>query len=182
VTPPSNDDTAVLPVLLQRSYGLQRQGGPEPADDTPAAELAKASPRRWWSRITVALCALLILVGGFAGGIEAQKQWGTSTTATGRTGGFPSGGFPGGGQPGGTATAAAAGTTGTVQTVDGTTIYVQTADGKVVTVKLDGKTTVSTTGKGKLADVKPGQSVTVQGTTGTDGTVTATSVTAQQKK
>jgi hypothetical protein len=179
-----NDDTAVLPVLLQGpGTGL------EPADDPLAAELVKASPKRWWSRITLALCALLILVGGFAGGLEAQKQWGTSTTATNPTGGFPTGGFPtggfaGGGQPGGTAatTATAAGTAGTVKTVDGTTIYVQTADGKVVTVKLDGKTTVSTTGKGKLADVKPGQSVTVQGTTGTDGTVTATSVTAQQKK
>jgi hypothetical protein len=174
-----NDDTAVLPVLLQGpGTGL------EPADDPLAAELVKASPKRWWSRITLALCALLILVGGFAGGLEAQKQWGTSTTATNPTGGFPSGGFAGGGQPGGTATttATAAGTTGTVKTVDGTTIYVQTADGNVVTVKLNSKTTVSTTGKGKLADVKPGQSVTVQGATGTDGTVTATSVTTQQKK
>jgi len=72
-------------------------------------------------------------------------------------------------------------TIGTVKLVDGDTIYVQTADGNVVTVKTDSKTTVSTAKKGKVSDVKAGQSVTVQGAAGTDGTVTATSVTAQPK-
>jgi hypothetical protein len=51
----------------------------------------------------------------------------------------------------------------------------------MVTVKTDGKTTVSTAKKGKVSDVKAGQSVTVQGSTGADGTVTATSVTAQPR-
>ena len=66
-----------------------------------------------------------------------------------------------------------------VKLVDGDTIYLQTADGNVVTVKTDGKTTVSTAKKGKVSDVKAGESVTAQGATGADGTVTATSVTAR---
>ena len=65
--------------------------------------------------------------------------------------------------------------------VNGTTIYVQTADGSVVTVKTDGTTKVATSAAGKLSDVKAGQSVTIQGAAGTDGSVTATSVTARKQ-
>ncbi|WP_051808192.1 DUF5666 domain-containing protein [Actinoplanes subtropicus] len=142
-----------------------------------------AAPKRRWTRITVALGALLIVVGGFVGGITAEKLWGVaSTTATGPAAGF-TGGFPGGGQPGGTATTGtpATGTTGTVTKVDGTTIYVRRADGTVLTVKTDGNTAVSTATDGELADVKAGQSVTVQGATGADGSVTATSVKTEEK-
>jgi len=154
MTSPIHDDTAVLP-----------------------AKPAIAVPKRWWTRITLALCALMIPVAGFAGGIEAMKHLGASATASAQTAGGLGGGFPGG-----AATAApAADTKGTVQTVNGETIYVQTTDGKVVTVKTDSKTTVSTATSGQIADVKAGQSITVQGVTGADGTVTATSVTTQPK-
>ncbi|WP_433385470.1 hypothetical protein ACQPZX_28635 [Actinoplanes sp. CA-142083] len=193
-----NDDTAVINVVP--SADSSDEG--DFRDDGLAQELAKAAPKKWWNKATVVLGAVVLLVGGFVGGLQAQKQWGTSSTGggnraasgfpgagTGRYGGgsgaygFP-GGLPGGGtstgQQGG-ATTAAAGTTGTVKLVDGTTIYVQTPDGNVVTVKTDGKTKVATAKTGKVADVKAGQSITVQGATGSDGTVTATSVTAQPK-
>ena len=185
---PLNDDTAVItavPAEPDDTAGTR--------DDGLAAEIAKAAPKRWWNRTTLVLGAIALLLGGFVGGLQAQKQWGTSTTAGARgfgagagagAGRYP-GGFPGAGtgqgrQPEAAATAAAA-TTGTVKLVDGSTIYVQTADGSVVTVKTDGKTTVSTAAKGKVADVKAGQAVTVQGATSADGTVTATSVTAQKR-
>jgi len=201
---PMNDDTAVLNVVPAADGD-----DVENRDDDLAQELAKAAPKQWWNKATIVLAATVLLVGGFVGGLQAQKQWGTSatTTAGNRTGfpgagtgsgrygggagayGFPGGGaFPGAGtgtgqgqgQGTGTGTgAAAAGTTGTVKLVDGDTIYLQTADGNVVTVKTDGKTTVSTAKKGKVSDVKAGESVTVQGATGADGTVTATSVTAR---
>ena len=165
----------------------------EPRDDDLARELAKAAPRHWWNRGTVVLGAFVLLVGGFVGGLQAQKHWGTAATAAGgnRTGGGLAagqgrggygnlgGGFPGGGAaPTAAASAAAAATTGTVKLVDGSTIYLQTANGDLVTVKTDAKTSVSTATKGKLSDVRPGQSVTVQGAAGSDGSVTATSVTA----
>jgi hypothetical protein len=164
-------------------------------DRSLAAELAKAAPRRWWNRGTVVLAAITLLVGGFVGGLQAQKNWGTPDTPTARPGanfggqnrsGYGAAGgtpnFPAGAQAqaGGQARAGAAAgaTTGKVKLVNGTTIYIETADGSVVTVKTDGKTTVSTAAKSKLTDVKAGQSVAIQGTTATDGTVTATTVTA----
>jgi hypothetical protein len=176
----TNDETAIISRIE------------EPDHDGLSGELAAAAPKRWWNRGTVGLGVALLLMGGFLGGVQAQKQWGTSTTAAsgfpaggmGRTGG---GGFPrtgASGAPGAfpqetAATAATGGgTTGKVKLVNGRTIYVETADGTVVTVKTDGTTTISTATKGKLSDVKAGQSITVEGTAAADGSVTATEVTA----
>lgn len=144
-----------------------------------SAELAAAAPKRWWNRGTVGLGVAALLMAGFLGGVQAQKQWGTSGTPA--ASGFPGGGmmrgFPGANSTAAPQPAAAAGTTGKVKLVNGKTVYVETGDGTVVTVKTNGDTTVSTATKGKLSDVKAGDSVTVQGSTGDDGSVTATSVT-----
>jgi hypothetical protein len=204
---PMNDDTAILSAL---------PAGQLP-DATPAAEsrdglaeeLAHAAPKRWWNRGTVVLAGLVLLAGGFVGGVQVQKNWGSTQS---RGSGFPAGGFaagaanggagrygggtgrggagaygggafqPGGGASpqGGTATAASSGTTGTVKLVDGSTIYVQTPDGNLVTVNTNGKTTVSAASTSTLKSVKAGQKVTVQGATGSDGSVTATSVTTRK--
>jgi hypothetical protein len=175
-----NDETAIISRIEEADH------------DGLSAELAAAAPKRWWNSGTVGLGVALLLMGGFLGGVQAQKQWGTPATeaegfpagGTGRSGG---GGFPrtgAGGAPGAlpqetTATATAGnGTTGKVKLVNGKTIYVETADGTVVTVKTDTKTAVSTATKGKLSDVKAGQSITVEGSAAGDGSVTATKVTA----
>ncbi|KHD73264.1 hypothetical protein [Actinoplanes utahensis] len=171
-----NDETAIISAV------------PTDEHDGLSAELAAAAPKKWWNKGTVGLGVAALLMGGFLGGVQAQKTWGAASSST--ASGFPGGGggrFPGGmsasGAPGGlgpqtTAAAAAGGTTGKVKLVDGKTIYVETADGTVVTVRTDGATTVSTTTSGRLGDVKAGQSVTVQGETAGDGSVTAKSVTA----
>ncbi|MFC4071388.1 hypothetical protein [Actinoplanes subglobosus] len=179
-----NDETAIITRIE------------EPDRDGLSAELAAAAPKKWWNRGTVGLGVAALLMGGFLGGVQAQKQWGATTTSA--ASGFPGGGmrgsggggnFPGGlsasGAPGGfggqgstATTTAAAGTSGKVKLVNGKTIYVETEDGTVVTVKTDGSTTVNTATKGKLADVKAGQSITVEGTTADDGSVTASAVTA----
>jgi hypothetical protein len=199
-----NDETVLLPTVPAPGVGLA-----EPGDDRHqglAEELAAVAPKKWWNRGTIGLGVAVLLMGGFLGGVYAQKQWGTSPNTVsgfpgggnlGSRGGFPSGlgasGFPGGGNlgqgnqgtggtQGGTGTGtAAAGTTGTVKLVTGSTIYVQAADGTVITVNTGAGTTVSTARKGKLADVKAGDSITVEGATGSDGAVTATSVTARHK-
>jgi hypothetical protein len=212
---PMNDDTAILSVL---PAGQMPDADPEQErEDSLAEELAHAAPKRWWNRGTVVLAGLVLLAGGFVGGLQAQKHWGTATTAggggfagaggaaagrygggAGRTGagayGFGGGGFgqgAGGTGQGGTgqgtgtgtgsgaaATAAAAGVTGTVKLVDGSTIYVQTSDGNVVTVDTTKKTAVAAASKSTLGSIKAGQTITVQGATGSDGKVAATSVTA----
>jgi hypothetical protein len=173
--------------------------GDEGRDDGLATELAKSAPRVWWNRGTLVLGGVALILAGLLGGIQVQKHYGTATTAAGagaargafggagRGAGAYGGanGFPGAGANGpsgaATAPAAASGTTGTVKLVDGDTIYVQTADGTVVTVKTSGNTSVKTATKGTLKDVKAGASITVQGAAGSDGTVTATSVTTDKK-
>lgn len=178
---------------------------PGERDDDLAAALAGAAPRRWWNRGTLVLGGCALLLAGFLGGVLVQQHWGATAVAGNRTaaganrgaagefGGFGGagrgtgtfgGGQTGGGQTGsgsGTGSAAGAATTGTVKLVDGSTIYVQTANGDVITVRTTPKTTVRTAKTGTIADVKAGQSVTVQGPAGSDGTVAATSVTATVK-
>jgi hypothetical protein len=185
------DDTAVIPMVPPDEDETDR-------DDGLATELAKAAPRTWWNRGTLVLGALALLLGGFLGGVQVQKNWGATaaTASNGRAGvngqnrGTGAGGyFPGfangGGQRAGAtptaSAAAAAGTTGTVQLVDGDTIYLKTADGTVVTVKTSGKTAVRTSAKGTLKDVRSGDTITVQGTPDAAGNVAATTVTADRK-
>ncbi|MFC7532789.1 hypothetical protein [Actinoplanes sp. GCM10030250] len=160
-----NDETAVIPAIGDHA-GL-------------SAELEAAAPRRWWNRGTIGLGVAALLMGGFLGGVQAEKQWGAAEPAA--TSGFPGGGMRGFPRAGSSAapqtSPAATGTTGKVKLVNGKTIYLETGDGTVVTVKTGGETTVSTARRGKLSDVRAGDSVTVQGATADDGTVTATSVT-----
>jgi hypothetical protein len=127
--------------------------------------------------------------GGFAGA-AARRGTGTGAGGTGGTGAFGgAGGFAGGTRGGAaTGTGAEAGTGGTtsgttstipaiigqIVSVSGDTVIVKNLGGKEITVKLS--TTTPVTQTGTAADLKSGQNVTVSGSTGSDGTVTATSV------
>ncbi len=148
-------------------------------------------PRRtpWLTRL---LAVGAVALAAFAGGILAQKQWGKGTTssATGSSA-FASaraarlaGGAPPTSTPGGATNAganpsdfASRGTFGQVTYIKGTTLYVTTNDGNVVQVKTGKASTVTKTVKTTVNGINPGDSVVVQGTTGSDGSVTATSVT-----
>jgi hypothetical protein len=164
----------------------------DPFADDLADRLDAAAPRRWAGRTTVALAGLVLLVGGFLAGTQVEKRWGkldaasSSTTtnpfaafAQGRTGGTGTGGTGTGGAGTGAGTGGAArGTTGTVKLVDGTTVYLTTSSGQTVIVKTSGSTTVEVAQAGSLKDLAPGATVTVQGQTGSDGSVSATRITA----
>lgn len=167
-----------------------------------AEELAAAEPRprRRFPSVTLVLAAGVLLAAGFAGGVQADKHWGAGSKPSsnaaallgqlagagarrglgtgGGSGGAFGGGFGGGaGQAGGAAAQAGGNaTSGTVKLVDGDILYVQTANG-IVRVKTNGGTKVGVQKSAKLRDLKTGAPVTVQGTPGQDGTVTATSVT-----
>jgi hypothetical protein len=159
-----------------------------PFDGDLAAELAARPPRRIRPGMTTYLGVGVLVIVGFLGGMQAQKQWGAEPAgpntgalqqapASGRVGGPGGGrgqGIPDGGQQGG----AGAGnvTFGTVKLVDGKTIYLQTASGEVVHVTTDGSTKVQISQAGTVKDLKPGATVTVQGSQGQDGAVAATSV------
>lgn len=169
----------------------------DPFADDLSERLDAVAPRRWTSRTTLALSGLVLLIGGFVGGAQVQKHWGTAANASsnrpgvvlpsgnpfaggnfgGRGGGNGGGNGGGTGGNGGNATSAAAGTTGTVKLVDGTTVYLTTPDGQTVIVKTTPSTTVNVDQPGALKDLTPGATVTIQGQTASDGSVNATSIT-----
>lgn len=181
VLPGESLDTAVL------ADGIDLDAAP--LDDDLAEQLAARAPKRWANRATVVLAGLVLLVGGFLGGVQVQKHFGKSSAQTnnpfansaaarnalGRFGGTGTG-QGGTGQTGATGQGGTgAATTGTVKLVDGTTVYIQTASGDTVTVKTGSNTSVQV--NGALKDLATGSTVSIQGQTGTDGTVTATSIT-----
>ncbi len=160
---------------------------PMRAEDDLATLLAKREHARP-NRITWALLALLLVAIGFAGGAFAHEKLGPSSSsglpsfggglpdfASG--GGFP-GGMPGSGPAAGSTDGAAdADTTrGTVKLVDGNTLYVSTGADAVVIVTVPDDASVTKQNDIDLSDLAVGSTVTVTGETGSDGKVTATSV------
>jgi hypothetical protein len=148
-------------------------------------ELKKS--KRGFGKVTLGLGAAVLLVASFFGGVAthaaiAKPAAASSNQNQARGNGnrqFPGGGGTGGGQNG-QGTPGARGTVGTVDHVDGTDVYVKTQDGKTVKVSTSDTTRIRITQDGKVADLKAGSNVIVQGTTGSDGTVTAQTITEGQ--
>ncbi|CAG6397363.1 hypothetical protein [Actinacidiphila cocklensis] len=160
------------------------------------AELA-APPRRKLPWLTLVLSAGIVAAAAFAGGALVEKHHlnGTASagnpfagltgarsgagagTGTGRFGGAAGGTGATAGTGTGTGAAAGGLTFGTVKLVDGSTIYVTDAQGDIVKVTTGASTKVTESKDGKVSDLKPGQTVTVRGTQGASGGITATTVT-----
>lgn len=170
------------------------QGQPDQILDRPIVmgdlDTELKQNKRSVGKATIGLVAAVLLVGAFFGGVATHaalaKPATTTNNATPGNGNgrqFPGGGqFPGGqgnnGQtPGG---GFRGGTAGTIDHIDGTTVYVKTQNGSIVKVSTTDSTQVRITQQGKLSDLKPGETVLVQGNTGTDGTVSANAITQGQ--
>jgi hypothetical protein len=154
--------------------------------------------RRVVTPLTWVLVSLILAAGMFALGAKMGNDHGsTSSSGSGvpsnlaslfrnRTGGASGTGAARTGAGTGTGAAGAAGaaggagggaTVGSVKLVDGDNVYVSTTSGGVVKVTTAPGVTVNVTQAGSLADLKPGDTVTVQGTTSSDGTsMAATSI------
>lgn len=185
-----------LTELLDPETGSSSMGMVEEPDDVED-DFDDAAPGRRLPRLTMLLLAALLVAVGFTGGILLQKHAAAGTAATGVpsfAGGFPAGGFPGtgGGQlPGSSTTsttgssngaASSAGTPvviGTVARVDGTTVIVKDFGGKEHKVATTSATTITDSATVPASQLKPGQSVRVDGSKKSDGTIVATSVTAR---
>jgi hypothetical protein len=142
---------------------------------TVAIEHPRRPRRKAITPLTGTLAAVIVAAGGFYGGVQVQKTHGA--TAAPRTAGGFTGGPPGGATAGRTSSDA---TTGTVSYVKGDVLYVKDSNGNTVKVKVTSDAKVNRTATADAAKVHPGDSVVVEGTTGSSGTVTATSVTASQ--
>jgi len=163
----------------------------EAALQPPPSDLLPAQRRKGVPRATAILGVCLLAAATFLAGIEAQKQWGGSSSSAGlgaRGAAFGAGAGTGTtGANGGTQGARGAGggffgrggggfTAGTVKLVQGSTIYVTTTNGNVVKVSVPSSTAITKSVTTKLSGVHPGDTVTAIGTTSSDGVIKATSL------
>lgn len=166
-------------------------------DDDLAHALAARPQRSKLPGLTAFLVAAVLVAGGFVGGVITQKHEGGTSAGGGNTAalaaafrnrGAGAGATTGTGAGTGSGAATGAGglgaaaggsgsTVGTVKLVDGNKIYLTTTDGATVVVDTGPTTTIKVTKSGVPADLPPGTTVVVQGTTGADGVVKATTVT-----
>jgi len=128
---------------------------------------------------TVLLLAVLIAAGGLWGGAALQRSHGSASASSAASpfaalrgsGATAAGGLAGAGALGGA-------TTGTVTSVSGSTLYVTNSSGNLVKVTVGSTATVNRNAKSSLASLQVGDTVVVQGSKASDGSVTATSVSA----
>lgn len=114
--------------------------------------------------------------GGF-GGAGTGATAGAGTTAGAGNGTGTGTGTAAGGAGARSGTGGSGVTIGTVKLVDGNTIYVTDASGNIVKVTTGASTKVTEAKDGKVADLQPGQSVTVRGSDNGSGEIAATTVT-----
>jgi cytoskeletal protein RodZ len=165
-------------------------------DDEPEQWLARRP--RLMGKLSWVLLGLLVAAGGFAAGAALKRPelaaantaalraaaarafgGGGTGTGTGGFGGGGAGGFGGGRQNGQTAAstpAAGDATVGQVKLIDGANVYVQTSAGDVVKIATTPTTPIEITTSGSLSDLQVGDTLSVAGTAGADGTVAATSI------
>ena len=141
-----------------------------------------AGRRRWLTPTSVALLAIALGFAGFYAGVREEKTQAAgsaSTSSIARTAAARSGASrtsAGTGAAPAFGAAASGVTAGTVTRVDGDTVYVKEASGNTVEVKLLPATTIDKSLGVSSRSVRPGDSVTIQGTHGSGGTITSTSV------
>ena len=171
-------------------YENKEEGWDDVAEDEDTVTLPRRPRRQFFTRGSMALLAVLLCAAGFYAGVRVEKAQlaGASSTsslvsaASRAASAFASrlgtaGGARGSSSSGGFAGAGGNGSFGTVSSVSGNAIYVtETATGNVIKVTLNGATKVTKNiGVAKSA-LRPGDTVVIQGLKGSNGTITATSV------
>jgi hypothetical protein len=157
---------------------------PAPAERT----LPPRRRRRLVTPAAVVLAAVLVGALGFIGGVEVQK--GQADSSAGTNGGAGTGlASLGGGGGGGAGAAARRGfagpggargnaTVGTVANKHGSTLYVKDSDGTTIRVKTTSHSKINRTATASAGAIHPGDTVIVQGTKSSSGTITATQINA----
>jgi hypothetical protein len=142
--------------------------------------------------IFLVLLAVLAIACGFIGGVLVEKgqsssgsagsataglaarfaalRGGTSSTTARSGAASAAGGFLGAGADAGRPTS------GTVAYLAGSTLYVTNAEGNTVKVKTSAGTNVTKSVKASVTGIHPGETVTVTGVAGANGTVNAESI------
>ena len=191
----SDHEQATTTVHDEPDMGFYDDDQLQPADTLPVR------PRRkLLTPVSGGLLAIVLVAGGFIGGVQVQQHQGGS--GSGARNGLPAGfaarpAVGGGAVPGGTAGGGAAGgsgtgaaragggsggaTAGTVANIKGSTLYVTSTDGTTIKVKTNDNSKVTRNAAASVGSVHPGDTVVIQGSTASSGTVTASSITATAK-
>jgi hypothetical protein len=157
-------------------------------EDDETTELPGRPRRQFWTRGSAALIALLLGAIGFYAGIRVEKGQVSSSSSTSNPlaalaaarGGSSRTGASSFAGRGGFAAAFGGGnsTFGTVSSVDGNTLYVtETSTGNVVKVELSSATKLTKSVDVGKSSVHPGDTLVIQGVKGSNGTISATTVT-----
>jgi hypothetical protein len=162
-----------------------------PYEDEPETGMPPRTRRRLVTPVTTGLVAVLLAAAGFIGGVEVQKGQGSgggagatgcaTPAAFGAAGGARAGGFGGGQGAAGGAGGAGNVTFGTVANKSGNTLYVTDSSGKTIRVQTTASSKITRTAANSVHGVYPGDTVVVQGSTASNGTVKATTVRATSK-
>jgi hypothetical protein len=146
---------------------------PDLAPNSAPVPVAPARKLRW---ITPTLAIVAALAIGIAGGVLIGRSGASANQGNFARGQFTSGQGAGIGQQDGGGFAGGGFTSGTIVSIDGTTITVKASDGTQKTVTTSDTTKVTKTSKSSVSALKAGQTITVIGATGSDGSVTATTI------
>jgi hypothetical protein len=140
--------------------------------------------------LALALLAVLLIACGFIGGVLVEKgqSGSSSSTAAGAAASFASrlralsGGTSstGGSALAGGSSSSSGGfarpTAGTVAYLAGSTLYVTNSEGNTVKVTTSAGTSVTKTVKARVKGIHPGETVTITGATGSNGEISAESI------
>jgi hypothetical protein len=153
---------------------VEAQAFDNPDESDDESWLASSQPKGMRVRVPLAVLtlALAVILGMWGGAkLEARQNPATVTaTATATSAGRAGGAFGGGGN------AAPGGLTGTVASVEGSTIKLTTTGGSTVTITLLPSTAITRTAAAATTDITAGETITVRGPTGADGSTTAQTV------
>jgi hypothetical protein len=153
-----------------------------------AEELPRRPRRRLLTPLPLALLGVLLIALGFIAGVLVEKGQGSSSSssAAGTSGGFASrlralaGARGSSGLGSGAGTSATGGftrpTAGTVAYLEGDNLYVTNAEGNTVKVATSAGTSVTKNVKSSVGAIHPGETVTVIGTSGASGVISAEAI------
>jgi hypothetical protein len=150
-------------------------------------ELPRRPRRRLTTPLPLALLAVLLIACGFIGGVLVEKGETASGASSGSTASLASRFAALRGSLGGSSTGSqsAAGspssgftrpTSGTVAYLAGKDLYVTDAEGNTVKVATSAATAVNKAVSSSVRGIHPGETVTIVGATGENGTVSAESI------
>lgn len=185
-----------------RTEALDPPGAPVEQDGAEWLEEDQELPRRPRRRliapIPVALLAVLLIAGGFIAGVEVEKGQGNPTggrsaagagafasraggAATGRAGfsrasGSTTSGSAAAGGASGSGGFAGGVTAGEVSYLQGSILYVENIQGNTIKVNTSAASKITKTVATKVSSIHPGETVVVLGEPGSNGSISATSV------